>query len=493
MARIIGIDLGTSSVKALLLEDGAIIDSKSASYTPDYPDQGFVEQDPAIWWDSTVKVLKALIDANPSARGNIAAIACSGQMHSSVFLDSNNDVVRKAILWNDTRTAKQTKDILKAIGGEAELLKHVYNRSLEGFTLPKILWLRDNEPENFRKTKKVIMPKDYINFMLTGKIATEVSDAAGTILLDVKSKQWSAAMLKALDLDPGLLPEVLESTDVVGNVKEDLAKSLGTGASKVVAGGADNSCAAIGNGLVKEGQTVISVGTSGTVVSVLEDIRAEVTGDVHLFNYSAKGKYYAMGCMLSAGDCLSWLKSILSGSSFKDFDQMAEAAPPGSKGLIFLPYLSGERCPFSDPDVRGVFFGLSAHTKTNEMVRAVLEGVAFNIRAMFELVSSFTEIGQILITGGGAASPIWRQIIADVLNRPLSVLNIEEGPAFGAAMIAAVGAGLYDSFEAAEDGLLKTVIEVVPQPNPIYENQYKVFTELYAQTKQLFPMIHQVR
>ncbi|MCL2376556.1 MAG: xylulokinase [Defluviitaleaceae bacterium] len=484
MKQIIGLDIGTNSVKAMILADGAIVDQVSVGYAPDYLGNGFVEQDPAVWWDATKAAIRAITSANP---GQVVALAASGQMHSSVFLDAEGNVIRNAILWNDTRTTKQAAEITALAGGEAALLSMVHNRSLEGFTLPKILWLRENEAENFAKVCKVVMPKDYINYMLTGRIATDASDAAGTILLDVGKRQWSNALLEKIGLPADILPEVLESVDAVGKVTPTLAAELGLAPETlVIAGGADNSCAAIGNGVVASGQTIISIGTSGTVVTMLDAVPADITGDVHLFNYSYPGKFYAMGCMLCAGESLNWLRNIVTVADFDELNALAEQSTPGAGGVVFLPYLFGERCPYPNPDAKGIFFGLAATTSKADMVRAVMEGVAYNIRAMYDLVSPFTPITDIYITGGGAKSDIWGRIIASVLQRPVTVLNIEEGPAFGAAMIAGVGAKVFDGFEVAKAQFLRTDRMIEPDGHEAYQRQFRLFKKIYEANKGLF-------
>jgi len=497
MKYVIGLDLGTSSVKALLLDEtGVIVDQKNASYQPDFGDKGHVEQVCSVWWDNAKKVIKDIIAANPLSKGNIAAVSFSGQMHSSVFLDENGEVIRPAILWNDTRTTKQTKEIYEKTGGEKHTLSYVYNRALEGFTLPKILWLRENEPENYAKVRKVIMPKDYINYKLTGVIKTDVSDAAGTLLFDVKGKKWSEEMASAVGISTDILPEAIESTGLVGYPLKEIAEELGLSAdTKIIAGGADNSCAAIGNGVVNEGQAIVSVGTSGTVVAFLSGINSEVTGDVHLFNYSYPGSCYAMGCMLSAGECRNWLqKNVLQGMSFEEMDELAAKTPAGSNGLVFLPYLFGERCPHSDANARGMFFGLNANTAEGEFSRSVMEGVAFGFKGMFDLVSDFTDINEIYITGGGARSKLFGQIIADVLNRPLKILNIEQGPAFGAALIAAVGSGMFVDFASAKDKTLKVARTIEPNTddNKVYEKYYKIYSALYDANKALFAKLAEI-
>jgi len=484
MKQIIGLDIGTNSVKAMIIADGKILDQKSVGYNPDYLGDGFVEQDPKVWWEATKQAIKEITSAN---LGEVAAISASGQMHSSVFLDENGKVVRNALLWNDTRTTKQAKAITELAGGETALLGMVHNRSLEGFTLPKILWLKENEPQNFAKLHKVIMPKDYINYKLTGRITTDASDAAGTILLNVSKKQWSEELIEKVGLSSDILPEVLESVDIVGNVNEASASELGLSKDTlVIAGGADNSCAAIGNGVVKSGQTIISIGTSGTVVTMLDNVPNNITGDVHLFNYSYPGKYYAMGCMLCAGESLNWLRNIVNEDDFDKFNQLSAESAPGANGVVFLPYLFGERCPYPNPDAKGMFFGLSNTTNKADMVRAVMEGVAYNIKAMFDIVSEFTEPTDIYITGGGAKSHIWGQIIADILGRKINVLNIEEGPAFGAALIAGVGAKIFDSFDAAKAVFLKSERTIEPANHAAYSETFIKFKKLYEVNKELF-------
>jgi len=490
MNYVLGIDLGTSGVKCLLVSDeGNIIGSASKSYKPDFGDNGYVEQNPLVWWENTKVAVKDIVDKFPEARGNIKALSCSGQMHSSVFLDKDGNVIRKAILWNDTRTTSQINEIYDKAGGLENVLGLVYNKALEGFTLPKILWLRENEPNNFNKVDKVIMPKDYINYMLTGNIKTEVSDAAGTLLFDVKNSCWSKEMIQKMELSEDILPEVIPSTGVVGTVFEDIANELGLASDAVViAGGADNSCAAVGNGVVSKGQAVLSVGTSGTAIAYLEGINSKVTGNVHLFNYSMPDSLYAMGVMLCAGEALNWLKrTFFEDTSFDEINILADKAPAGSNGIIFLPYLFGERCPYSDPNAKGIFFGISGASSKGDMIRSVMEGVAFGLKDLFSLVTDFVDVNELYITGGGAKSKVWGQIIADVVGRELKVLNIEEGPSFGAALIALVGAGFCADFETAKGKSVKVIKVIKPTENvQKYEEFHKLYTELYMTNKELF-------
>ncbi len=493
MKYVIGIDLGTSGVKTLLVDhEGGIVSSAQVSYTPDFYSGGRVEQEPSVWWENTLKAIKALMEKNPQAKGKVTAAAVSGQMHSSVFLDSEGEVIRPAILWNDTRTTAQTKEIVEMAGGVKSLLDLTCNLALEGFTLPKILWLRENEPENYKKVNKVIMPKDYINFMLTGNIKTDVSDAAGTLLFDVKNTHWSGELCLRTGVSPEILPEVIPSTGLVGCVKEELCRELGfEPGCKVIAGGADNSCAAIGNGVIKEGQGVISIGTSGTVIGYVGEIKSEVTGGVHLFNYSAPNSRYAMGCMLCAGEALNWTKrTFFENLSFDELNVLAEDAPAGSGGLIFLPYLFGERSPHNDPDARGAFIGIFGGCEKGNIIRSVMEGVGYAVKDMYEEVVKFTDLNEIFITGGGAKSNLWGQICSDILNKPLKVLNISEGPSYGAALIALVGSGAAEDFEAAKGGKVKVIKEITPSENTkIYDRFYPVFRQLYKSNKENFKLI----
>jgi xylulokinase len=487
----IGVDLGTSGVKCVLLSgDGKLAGQAGKSYKPDFGERGCVEQKPEVWRDAAFSCIKELCSGSPEAAKNVVSLAVSGQMHSSVFLDKNGGPVRPAILWNDTRTTPQTKEIYEKGGGREGVLKEVCNLALEGFTLPKILWLKENEPENYARVAKVIMPKDYINYALTGRIATDYSDAAGTLCFDVKNRRFNADFVRRVGVSPDLLPDAMESTAVVGLARPDVAAELGLpDGVKVIAGGADNSCAAIGNGVVASGQAVISVGTSGTVVAFLDGIRAEVTGAVHLFNYSYPGSLYAMGCMLSAGECLNWLKrELLTGESFDELNRLAAEAPIGSNKLIFTPYLFGERCPHTDPNARGVFFGLSPLSGKGALARAVMEGVAFGLKDMFNLVSGFAEMNEVYITGGGGKSPLWGQIICDVIGVPLKLLNVSEGPAFGAALIAGVGAGLFPDFKSAKEKTMRVEKEYAPIPENAaeYAKFYPVFREVYASTRELY-------
>jgi xylulokinase len=494
MDYVIGIDLGTSGVKAALMgADGRIADIRSAQYSPEFGAEGYVEQDPKVWADSTMDVLGQLTAANRDKSPNIKALAVSGQMHSSVFLDADGNVVRKAMLWNDTRTGKQVRDIVGAAGGLDGLLGYVSNAAFPGFTLPKVLWLKENEPDNYARVVKVIMPKDYINYRLTGAVKTDVSDAAGTLAYDVVNNKWSDGLLRAVGVSGSLWADAVPSAGYVGDVTDEMAAKLGLPKGvKVYGGGADNCCAAVGTGVLEPGQAAVSVGTSGTVIAYLDSVDPgkikQTFGAVHIFNYAPTGSYYAMGCMLSAGECLNWLKrGLFPDLTFDEMNELAAATPAGSNGLTFLPYLFGERCPHNDENARGVFFGISGTTGRGEFARAVMEGVAFGLRDMFAMVKGFTPINEIIITGGGAKSPLWAGIIADVLDTPLYVSDVAEAPAMGAAAIAAVGCGIYGNFGDFATKLGKReVITPNPANKKVYAERYGLYKKLYEANKDFF-------
>jgi len=464
----------------LLWADGRVVGQSLAAYMPDMPRDGWVEQCPTVWWNGAKAAIRALLADFPGIE--IAGLAASGQMHSSVFLDKSGNIIRKAIMWNDTRTTAQVSELNRIIGAD-KMLEHVQNPALEGFTLPKILWLKDNEPENFAKIAKIIMPKDYVNYRLTGRIATDISDAAGTLLFDVAKGRWSGEMAEMLGLPMDILPEVLQSIAPVGEIAPEIAAELGLpGGIMVFAGGADNSCAAIGMGMTRPGHGIISIGTSGTIMTMLENID-KINSKIHMLNYSIPDKYYAMGCMLCAGESLAWLRDIL-GIEYAEIDALATSAPD-SGGLLFLPYLFGERCPVADPAARGVFFGISRKTTAAHMARAAMEGIAFNYRAILDEIETLAPIKKITITGGGARSPIFAQILADILARPLEIPENEEGPALGAAMIAAVGAGLYPDF-ATIHAAQPPATTITPNPTANHTPQYTKFRALYTATAPLF-------
>ncbi len=493
MEYLMGLDIGTSGVKAIIISvGGEILATNTRSYPLDTPQSGWAEQDPEDWWQATKKVIKDVLTESEINPGSLQGISFSGQMHSSVFLDQNMEVIRPAILWSDTRTSEQCQEILDRAGGLKKLINYVSNPALEGFTAPKILWLRENEPENFKKVSKVLLPKDYIRYRLTGEIYTEVSDGAGTLLMDVEEKEWSAELLKKLDIDGELLPPILNAVDIAGEITETVADATGLKAGiPVVAGGADNACGAAGSGIIKEGRVMASIGTSGVVVAHARTPTPDEQGRIHLFNHSKPDNWYMMGVMLSAGMSYSWLQEKMFGQRLElpELDEMAEEVEPGSEGLVFLPYLYGERTPHADANARGVFFGITGQHNEAHFARSVMEGVGFGLRDSLELIKDKgIEINKIRLIGGGARSPVWQQILADVFGEQINLLNIEEGPAFGAAIIAGVGVGCFASFEEAEEKMIEVVKIISPDKEKVkvYDQYYEVYRGLYPSLKENF-------
>ncbi|MBU4509623.1 xylulokinase, partial [bacterium] len=459
MNYLLGLDIGTSGAKALLISvEGKIISSKTTSYPLKTLHPGWAEQSPYDWWEATVNAIREIVSNDYIDANQIKGISLSGQMHSSVFLNKKMKVIRPAILWSDTRTSKQCKEIYTKAGGLDQLIHYVSNPALEGFTAPKILWLKENEPENYKNVKYILLPKDYIRYRLTGELFTEVSDAAGTLLFDVIKKRWSPGLLKKLEIDPDLLPPVLNSFDPAGKITKNVAEQTGLKfKTPVVAGGADNACGAVGSGIIQEGRVMVSIGSSGVVLAQTDDPQADQEGRIHLFNHACPDSWYMMGVMLSAGISYEWLKKKLFNNrlSCAKLDQLAEEIEPGSEGLIFLPYLYGERTPHANANARGVYFGISGKHDQRHFTRSVLEGVTFALKDSLELIKDKgVKIKEIRAIGGGAKSRVWQQILADILGEEINLLNVEEGPAFGAALIAGVGVGVYGSFAEAVNRII---------------------------------------
>lgn len=482
----IGIDLGTSAVKLLLIDQGGTIHKiVSKEYPLYFPHPGWSEQNPQDWFEKTMEGMKEL--TAECDRTQIAGIGFGGQMHGLVVLDEMDQVIRPAILWNDGRTAKETEHLNEVIGKEA-LSKYTANIAFAGFTAPKLLWMKANEPENFARISKIMLPKDYLAYMLTGIHCTDYSDASGMLLLDVEHKCWSREMMDICGVKEEQLPQLFESYEVVGLLKKEIADRLGlTEAVRVVAGAGDNAAAAVGTGTVGEGKCNISLGTSGTIFISSKKFGVDEHNALHSFAH-ADGSFHLMGCMLSAASCNKWWAEEILGT--KDF--AAEQAPIqklGENHVFFLPYLMGERSPHNDPDARGVFFGMSMDTSRADMTQAVLEGVAFALRDSLEVAKSLgIKIERTKICGGGAKSPLWKQIIANVMNIKVDVLEVEEGPSLGGAMLAAVGCGVYPDVETAGKKLAKVVDTVEPTPELAakYEERYQKFKELYPAMKPLF-------
>jgi len=493
MSYLLGLDIGTSGVKALLISvEGKIISSKTVSYPLTTPHSGWAEQSPYDWWEATIKVIKETVSNIPIDSSQIKGISLSGQMHSSVFLNEKMEVIRPAILWSDTRTSGQCKEIYAKAGGLDQLIHYVSNPALEGFTAPKILWLKENEPENYQKVKHILLPKDYIRYRLTNELFTEVSDAAGTLLFEVIKKRWSTSLLKKLEIDPDLLPPVLNSFDLAGRITKPIAEKTGLKfATPIVAGGADNACGAVGSGIIREGRVMVSIGSSGVVLAHTNNPQADQEGRIHLFNHACPDSWYMMGVSLSAGISYEWLEKKLFNHrlSYAKLDQLAEEIEPGSEGLIFLPYLYGERTPHNDANARGVYFGISGKHDQRHFVRAVMEGVTFALKDSLELIKDKgVKIKEIRAIGGGAKSRVWQQILADILGKKINLLNVEEGPALGAALIAGVGVGVYSSFAEAVNGIVKVRKTIVPrtQNTEKYNQYYQLYKKLYYSLKEDF-------
>ncbi|MFW5995837.1 MAG: xylulokinase [Halanaerobiaceae bacterium] len=490
MEYLLGLDIGTSGVKAVLIDaDGDVVQTDTCSYPLSTPRAGWAEQNPGDWWEATVEVIGRILQASKIDSSHLAGISFSGQMHSSVFLDKNREVIRPAILWSDTRTSAQCEEIYELVGGLENLIDMVSNPALEGFTAPKILWLRENEPENFERVDKVLLPKDYIRFRLTGELNTEVSDGAGTLLMDVEEKDWSDDILSRLDIERDMLPPVLGSISVAGRITGEAAAATGLKAgTPVVAGGADNACGAVGSGIVHEGRVMVSIGSSGVVLAQSDSPVADNQGRIHLFNHSRPDSWYMMGVMLSAGMSYSWLQESMYGDrlDFGQLDELAAEVSPGSDGLVFLPYLYGERTPHADASARGVFFGISGKHREGHFARSVMEGVTFGLRDSLELIKDKgIEIEEVRATGGGAKSEIWQQILADIFGEEISLLNVEEGPGFGAALIAGVGVGVFKNFAEVEREIIETTKTISPKPDNTerYQKFYQIYRDLYPALK----------
>lgn len=482
----IGIDLGTSSVKMLLMDEtGNIKKIISKEYPLYFPKDGWSEQKPEDWLEKTLEGIKELV--SNCDKDKIAGISFGGQMHGLVVLDSEDNVIRPAILWNDGRATEETEYLNTVIGKEV-LSEYTANIAFAGFTAPKILWMKKNEPEKFKRIQKIMLPKDYLIYMLSHAFATDVSDASGTLLMDVKNRRWSKEMLSICGIEEKQLPEIHESYEVVGCLKPELAKSLGLPDSvKVIAGAGDNAAAAIGTGTVGDAACNISIGTSGTVFVSSKEFKVDLHNALHAFAH-ADGNYHLMGCMLSAASCNKWWCGDILNT--KDFaEEQVGITNLGENKVFFLPYLMGERSPHNNPDARALFIGMSMDTGRTDMTQAVLEGVAFGLRDSLEVAKSLgIKIERSKICGGGAKSSVWKKILANVLNVELEIIECEEGPAIGAAMLAAVGCGEFESVEAATKKIVKIVEVVRPDLDLVqkYEKRYREFKNIYPVVKTLY-------
>lgn len=491
----IGLDVGTSGVKALLVAaDGQIVASSTEDYPLLTPKPGWTEQNPEQWWTASCRVLKSLADQAP---GPIEAIGLTGQMHGAVFLDADGEVIRPALLWNDQRTAAECTDIENLVGSQ-RLRDITGNPALTGFQAPKILWLRKNEPEAYARLRHVLLPKDFIRYRLSSALATDASDAAGTLLLDLIKRDWSEDILKALDIPLSWLPKVHEGPDVTGHVSSDGARASGLPEGvPVIAGGGDNAAAAVGSGVVADGSGFVSLGTSGVVFVASEKPRIDPAGALHAFCHAVPDRYHLMGVILSAGGSLRWYRDVLAKDIVAKaierqvdpydviFEQASDVAP-GADDLFFLPYLAGERTPHMDPFARGAFAGLSLAHDERHMARAVIEGVSFAIKDSLVLMDRLgVSPDKLFAVGGGARSPTWRSWLAAILGVGLQRLEVEEGPAMGAALLGAVGAGIHGDVESAVAATVRPKGSV-EKPRADLENHYRTIYERFIQ---LYPAL----
>jgi xylulokinase len=488
-ACLLGLDIGTTGARALLCnEHGRVLSVATAEYPLSTPQPLWSEQNPEDWWRGACDALRAVVAQAGVAPEQIRGLGLTGQMHGSVFLDEQDQVIRPALLWNDQRTAAECAEITARVGAE-RLIAIAGNPALTGFQAPKILWLRNHEPERYARVAQALLPKDYIRRRLTGISATDAADAAGTLLLDLRQRDWSDAILAALDIPRAWLPRVFEGPDVTGEVRPDIAAALGLPAGlPVVAGGGDNAAAAVGAGIVQSGIVSSSIGTSGVIFAHSDEIALDPHGRLHTFCHSVPGRYHLMAVTLAAGGSFRWFRDTLRTVTgqhlgYDDLTNLAESVPPGAEGLIFLPYLSGERTPHLDPLARGAFIGLTARHTLAHMARAVMEGVVFALRDGLEIMRNLGMApDQIRATGGGGKSPLWRQMQADIYATPVATLAAEEGPAYGAALLAGVSAGLFRDVADAVDRCVTLTASVAPDDQAVaqYDRVYAIYRDMYA-------------
>ncbi len=497
MSCYLGIDSSTTATKALLINvGGEVLGVASSEYTFDIPHPMWTEQHPDLWWQATTASIRQVLSESGVDPADVKGVGLTGQMHGLVLLDSDGEVLRPAILWNDQRTGAECDEIRERLGKE-QLIQITGNDALTGFTAPKILWVRNNEPEIFARVRHILLPKDYVRLKLTGEYATDKAGGAGTLLFDIRARDWSETVVAALEIDPSWLPPTFEGTAVTGRVSPQAAAATGLKAGTLVmGGGGDQAAAAVGTGAVVEGIVSLSLGTSGVVFASADQPIIEPEGRLHAFCHAAPSKWHLMGVMLSAAGSLRWYRDTLAPET--DFDTLlgpAASIEPGSDGLFFLPYLTGERTPHPDPLARGAFVGLTVRHTRAHLTRAVLEGVAFGLRDSFELMkgAGLADITQVRVTGGGAKSPLWRQILADVLNVELVTVNTTEGAAYGAAVLAATGAGTFPDVASACETIIQLTGHTAPGPaNATYEQMYPLYRDLYPALRPSFNAVAQL-
>ncbi len=508
MGVVLGIDVGTSGTRTLVVdEEGAILGAATCEHTSYAPKPLWSEQEPTEWWQATVGSVKAALETSGVAPAEVKGIGLSGQMHGLVMLDADNNVLRRAILWNDQRTAEECDEITSLAGGRAKLIDLVSNPALTGFTAPKILWVRKHEPEVYEKCTHVLLPKDYVRFRLTGEYATEVSDASGTLLLDVRKRAWSDELLSKLSIDRALLPRVHESPEVTGKLTPEAAKLTGlTEGVPVVGGGGDQAAGGVGNGIVRTGVVSATMGTSGVVFAHSDEVQVDPEGRVHTFCHAVPGKWHVMGVVLSAGGSFQWFRNELAAEERAVADLMnkdpyelltAEAAthPAGTEGLYFLPYLTGERTPHADPFARACFIGLTPRHGKGAMARAVMEGATYAMRDSLEIIRGMgVPVSEVRLSGGGARSKFWATMQASIYGQETVVTNASEGPAYGVALLAGVGTGIWGSVEEACDATISVTrrFEPVEEDRKAYDRYYPIYGSLYRALKAEFRKIADV-
>jgi len=509
---VIGIDIGTSGCKSIIVDNnGKVITSSTVEYPLYTPQPGWAEQDPGDWWNATVKTISDVLKKSLIPPASIKGIGLSGQMHGLVALDKNNSVIRRAYLWNDQRTSEQCKEIIESAGSEASLLKYTNNSMLPGYTGGKILWLKEEEPANYEKAVIFLNPKDYIRFRLTGEKATEVSDASGTGLFDVKNRRWSAELLKIIGIPIELLPKCYESPEITGYTNQEVFSLTGLPKGiPVVGGGGDSVIQTTGTGLITEGILGLTVGTAGIVAMGLNSFKFNSTGKLQVFCNNAPGKWHIMGVTLAAGGSFQWFKNNLckyeNEKAKKDGidvysiidKEVVEYSAAGSKNLIFFPYLIGERCPYTDPNARGVFLGLTLRHTHEDIARSVMEGVTFSLKQVYELITSMDgnlAVKEIRVSGGGSNSILWRQIIADIYQLPVkTVSGHKEGGAYGAVLVAGTGCGIWATLEEATS-LLKVETEILPdfKNKNNYDELFSIYKQAYPVLKSLFDSLSAIK
>ena len=501
MNYVIGVDIGTSGTKTVLFDErGGVIASKTIEYPMYQPKNGYAEQDPADWANAAIQTIKAVVALSGVKKEDVKGIGLSGQMHGLVMLDKDNEVIRRSIIWCDQRTANEVEEMNQKLGRE-KLIEITANPALTGWTAAKILWVKNNEPENYERCRHILLPKDYIRFVLTHEYATEVSDASGMQILNVPERDWSDEIIDGLGLDRSMLGKVYESCEVTGHLTREIADAVGLCEGTPVVGGAgDNAAAAVGTGVVEDGKAFTTIGTSGVVFAHTSKISIDKLGRVHTCCAAVPGAWHVMGVTQGAGLSLKWFRDnfcnaeketsgLMGVDPYYLMDKEAAEVPIGSNRLLYLPYLMGERTPHLDPDARGVFFGLSAmHTK-RDLLRAVMEGVSYSLRDCVEVFKQMDiSVSDMMACGGGGSSPLWRQMLADLYACPVKTASSKEGPALGVALLAAVGTGIYSSVPEACREVVKTdkVQEPIAENIRPYEESYRLYTEIYPALKESF-------